>query len=92
VPPGREADVLASAFLAYPGTGIAYVAADVDALRGLRARCEAMGGALILERASVADKRALGVWGARRNVPRIARELKARFDPHGILAPGRFPA
>ncbi len=93
VPPGREAEYVAGGGIIYVGTGIAYrLDATIDELRVLRARCEDAGGALVLERASDADRRALGTWGRLRTPPRIARALKERFDPRGVLAPGRMPA
>lgn len=89
--PGHEADELTPGLVAFIGTGIAYVGRDAD-LRSKRAALEASGGALVLERASLEDKRALGVWGASRIPPAIARALKTRFDPSDVLAPGRMPA
>lgn len=92
VPPGRETDVVGADGVAFIGTGIAYTFADsLDALRSSRERCEAMGGALVLERASSERKRALGVWGAARGSGTVGRSLKERFDPQAVLAPGRMP-
>jgi glycolate oxidase FAD binding subunit len=95
LPPGREAAVIDGDAIAYAGAGTAFLfgdraGAEIDATRQ---RAEAMGGALVLERASTEQKRALGVWGERRATHRtVAASLKARFDPHGVLAPGRFAA
>jgi len=89
--PGHEADELAPSVIAYIGAGIAYIGGDVGRLRERRASLEAAGGALVLERGSLEDKRALGVWGTPRIPLAIARGLKARFDPRGVLAPGRMP-
>ena len=114
IPPGREADVVSGDGHAYVGTGIAFVFGDraPAELAALRERCEALGGALILERATVEQKRAVGVWRSDRAVPsatggqqavqtaaatqraaadRVASELKRRFDPRDVLAPGRMP-
>ncbi|HYR93693.1 MAG TPA: FAD-binding protein [Methylomirabilota bacterium] len=93
VRPGSESEVLSGSAVAHIGTGSAFVFGErsngqISALRG---RCEATGGALILERASTEQRRALGTWGAPRVPAAIARSLKARFDPHGVLAPGRLP-
>ena len=80
--------------LIYPGSGIAFVlsALDVDAFIRMRASLEAADGALIAERADVDFKRAVGgAWGRPRIPLRIARALKDRFDPQGVLAPGRVP-
>ncbi len=111
VPPGREPDFVGGDGLAYVGTGIGFVFGEraPAELVALRERCDAVGGALVLERATVEQKRAVGVWRTRQAVQgnheaaqrtsstpttastRIASELKRRFDPHDVLAPGRMP-
>jgi glycolate oxidase FAD binding subunit len=78
----------------YPGSGIAFVlsALDVDTFGRMRASLEAADGALIVERADAEFKRAAGgAWGRPRVPLAIARALKDRFDPRGVLAPGRVP-
>ena len=78
----------------YPGSGIAFVlsALDVDTFGRMRANLEAVDGALVVERADADFKRAVGgAWGRPRVPLAIARALKDRFDPHGVLAPGRVP-
>lgn len=68
VPPGREAEIVSGNGLAYVGTGIGFLfgeRAPAD-LIALRERCVAAGGALVLERATVEQKRAIGVWGERK--------------------------
>ncbi len=95
--PGREAEVFASEsgpLLAYPGTGIAYLFGELDPrrVRALRELVEPAGGALVIERAAPETRRAAGTWGTPRLPPAIARGLKGRFDPRGVLAPGRLPA
>ena len=67
-------------------------ALDVDTFGRMRASLEAADGALIVERADADFKRAVGgAWGRPRVPLAIARALKDRFDPHGVLAPGRVP-
>jgi len=78
----------------YPGSGIAFVlsALDVETFGRMRAGLEAADGALVVERADADFKRAVGgAWGRPRVPLTIARALKDRFDPHGVLAPGRVP-
>jgi glycolate dehydrogenase FAD-binding subunit len=78
----------------YPGSGIAFVlsALDVEMFGRMRASLEAADGALVVERADADFKRAVGgAWGRSRVPLNIARALKDRFDPHGVLAPGRVP-
>jgi glycolate oxidase FAD binding subunit len=90
VPPGLD---LSNALI-YPGSGIAFVLGEIpaDAFRSMRSALEVADGALIVERADAAFKDAVGgAWG-RPGLPlAIARALKHRFDPHGVLAPGRVP-
>jgi glycolate oxidase FAD binding subunit len=95
LPPGREATLIEGDAIAYVGAGAAFLFGDRPAaeIAQTRRRAEAMGGALVVERASPEQKRALGIWGsARAGHPSVAQDLKERFDPHGVLAPGRFPA
>ena len=94
VPPGREADLIDGDAVAYVGAGTAFLFGDREPreLAAMRQRAEALGGALVIERASAEQKRALGVWGDHRATHRtVSASLKQRFDPHGVLAPGRFP-
>ena len=78
----------------YPGSGIAFVMGDlsVEAFTRMRTSLEAADGALVIERADADFKRAVGgAWGRPRIPLAVARALKDRFDPHGVLAPGRVP-
>jgi glycolate oxidase FAD binding subunit len=83
-----------SSAVIYPGSGIAFALSqmDVETFGRMRASLEAADGALIVERADADFKRASGgAWGRARVPLAIARALKDRFDPHGVLAPGRVP-
>ena len=93
VPYGRETEILAGDGLAYVGAGTTYALGyrTAEDLSALRERCVAMGGALVLERAPIALKHAIGVWGRAQGSARVAKALKERFDPSGVLAPGRLP-
>ncbi len=78
----------------YPGSGIAFLLGAIapSAFTRMRASLEAAGGALIVERADAAWRRSVGgAWGRTRVPLGVARALKDRFDPHGVLAPGRVP-
>ena len=91
-PPPGQLDL--SDAVIYPGSGIAFRLQDLapDAFRRARDALEAVDGALIVERGSAEYKRAVGgAWGRPRVPFAIARALKERFDPHGVLAPGRMP-
>lgn len=78
--------------LVYPGVGTMHVfgTAGPGELRELRTLLEANGGALVVERAPTVLRRAVGTWGTPRTPEAIGRSLKARFDPNGVLSPGRF--
>jgi len=79
----------------YPGNSTAYLLRSIDraAFGKVRTSLEAVGGIAVLERASAEYKReAGGAWGAPRVPLGIAHALKERFDPRGVLAPGRMPA
>ena len=93
VPPGREIDLIAGDAHAYVGTGLAFLFGERsdDELRERRSKCESAGGALVIERASPRQRQSLGTWGTRRTPGRVAIGLKERFDPNGVLAPGRMP-
>jgi glycolate oxidase FAD binding subunit len=78
----------------YPGSGIAFLldATHPETFTRTRASVEAADGALVVERGTPEFKRAVGgAWGRQRVPAAIARSLKERFDPHGVLAPGRLP-
>ena len=79
----------------YPGNSTAYLLRSIDraTFTKVRASLEAAGGIAVLERSSAEYKReAGGAWGVPRVPLGIARALKQRFDPRGVLAPGRMPA
>ena len=79
----------------HAGHGIAYVRlsgpddALVAALDALREAAAATRGSVVVQDAPLALLSRLGVWGP---IPAldVMRRLKAQFDPHGILNPGRF--
>ena len=83
-----------SSAVVYPGSGIAFLL-DVtrpERFARMRANLEVADGALVVERGTPEFKRAVGgAWGRPRVPIAIARSLKQRFDPHGVLAPGRLP-
>jgi glycolate oxidase FAD binding subunit len=50
----------------------------------------AEGGSAVIEAAPLVVKERLDVWGARPAAFSLLKALKAKFDPGGILNPGRF--
>lgn len=91
--PGEPVEVYPANAVWYPGIEILYTLdeREPDDIRELRGAAEARGGAVVLERAPVEMKRAIGVWGTPRSPADIGRRLRALFDPRGVLAPGRMP-
>jgi glycolate oxidase FAD binding subunit len=82
--------------LARAGLGIVYALAEVEAREtaGLvtmaRQLAGELGGYVVIERAPIELKSRLDVWGEGRPDLALMRELKRKFDPQGILNPGRF--
>jgi len=65
---------------------------DADAVRALRGAAAARGWPVTLERADAATRSAVGIWGALpEGAARLARELRALFDPPAALASPLFP-
>ena len=96
-PPGATPPLEFAGYSAviYPASGTAYLlhAIDRSTFRRVRESLEALEGYAVLERAGPDYKReAGGAWGRARVPLPIARALKDRFDPRGVLAPGRMPA
>ena len=91
---GNDDELRAGDAVAFVGAGSAFLfgARSDEQLRVTRERVEADGGALVVERIVPARRRALGTWGALRAPAAIHQALKHRFDPNGVLAPGRIPA
>jgi len=89
-----EIEAAGAGICALPGIGVATaawaMAPDAKAVAALRSRCEAVGGAFILERAPMELKRMLGVWGANPGGFALMQRLKQQFDPSHVLNPGRF--
>ncbi len=81
--------------LAHAASGVVRIAvprADVVAplVGALRPGLEAVGGSLVVERATPAVKHAVDVWGDPGPGIALMRRVKETFDPAGLFAPGRF--
>ena len=59
-------------------------------VRRLRSLAAGLGGTLVVEAAPSPAKSAVDVWGPVGDDFELMRKLKAAWDPHGVLAPGRF--
>lgn len=84
-----------AAYRGSPAVGVGWVvlegaaAAVVTATEGLRAEAAAVGGTAVLVEAPDDVRHQLDVWGPATALD-LMRSVKQRFDPTGILAPGRF--
>jgi glycolate oxidase FAD binding subunit len=65
-------------------------AAQRALLSPLEAEIEKLGGSLVVARAPLALKRELDVWGRAGASLEVMRRIKQKFDPAGVLNPGRF--
>ncbi len=65
-------------------------ASAVAALQRAREALVALGGSLTLAAAPPAVRAGFDAWGAPPAAVEVMRRLKARLDPEGRLAPGRF--
>lgn len=86
LPPGSLARL-------HGGSGIGTVrlaAATTDVVKEIRARAEASKGYLTLLEAPLSLKKSMDVWGYSGSALGMMTAIKAQFDPHGVLSPGRF--
>lgn len=60
------------------------------ALRETRGEVEGEGGTVVVSHGPPALVREVGAWGDPGPALRLMQELKRRFDPAGVLNPGRF--
>jgi glycolate oxidase FAD binding subunit len=92
-PAGEPLEVYSANAVWYPGIEILYTLdeREPEDIRDLRRGAEEGSGAVVIEKAPVELKRALGTWGTPRSPVDIGRRLRAAFDPRGVLAPGRMP-
>jgi glycolate oxidase FAD binding subunit len=74
----------------FAGGTPADTAAAVAALTRARGAQVALGGTLTVAAAPPEVRAGFDPWGAPPAAVEVMRRLKARFDPDGRLAPGRF--
>jgi glycolate oxidase FAD binding subunit len=65
-------------------------AALLGALNSLRETVGRQGGTVVVLQSPPALRGQVDVWGAPGDALPLMRRVKAEFDPHGILNPGRF--
>lgn len=66
------------------------VGSAVDKVKRLRASVAAANGSLVIERAPAEVRRQSDAWGDIGSPDGLMRTIKARFDPKGLLNPGKF--
>jgi glycolate oxidase FAD binding subunit len=77
--------------IVYPGLGIVYALADsTEALPAIEDATRALPADLLLEALPEDARASRDVFGDPGPLASINRSLKQRFDPEGILNPGRF--
>lgn len=78
-----------------PGSGVVHARGSLESaasLRALRERAEALGGIASFERLPDEWRAELDVFGDAGRAGSLMAGIKRRFDPEGILNPGRFVA
>ncbi|MCH7606023.1 MAG: FAD-binding oxidoreductase [Chloroflexi bacterium] len=97
VPPGIAADPgfgrLWIMWWINPGSGVAAELDDsrmVGDIGRIRQMVSGLGGSVVVETAPPEVKRRIDVWGDLPEGIEIMRRIKEKFDPRGILNPGRF--
>jgi glycolate oxidase FAD binding subunit len=81
----------------HAGAGVTYVAlsggdeeARAQVVEELREIWVRRGGSVVLRQAPVQLKKRLDAWGPAGDYLGLTRRVKEKFDPRGILNPGRF--
>ncbi len=64
--------------------------AVAEVVRDVRRAVAVDGGSAVLLQAPAGMRRAVDAWGPAGDALGLMRRVKARFDPTGIMAPGRF--
>jgi glycolate oxidase FAD binding subunit len=96
VPSPLVADIVADLpdecdFVAQHGVGVVVATLDREHAVGLRSRAEAVGGSVVLLDGPLGWYDDPGPWGAPPPALDLQRRIVARFDPDGVLNPGRSP-
>ena len=81
----------------HAGTGVTYVGlsgggeeAQAAAIEELREIWVRRGGSVVVREAPPALKKTVEVWGPLGSRLELSRRVKEKFDPRGVLNPGRF--
>ncbi len=63
---------------------------QADVVKALRAEVARLQGTLIAQQCPASVKAGLDVWGTLKDGLPLMQQIKAKFDPAGIMNPGRF--
>jgi glycolate oxidase FAD binding subunit len=66
------------------------VESAVDKISRLRVSAASVNGSLVIEQAAAEVRRRSDAWGDIGSTAGLMRAIKSRFDPKGLLNPGRF--
>ena len=73
-----------------PAGGVNTEQPILDAIVKTRQIAHRYEGSAVVEQCQLPVKRQIDVWGDAPDSLAVMRSIKDRFDPHGILNPGRF--
>ncbi|MDR7572200.1 MAG: FAD-linked oxidase C-terminal domain-containing protein, partial [Armatimonadota bacterium] len=83
-------------YVAHAGVGTIWIRAELhraaEVFSAVGTVAASHRGHAVLAAAPAAVKRDLDIWGPPPPALAIMREIKQRFDPRGLLNPGRFVA
>jgi len=80
----------------HAGSGITYVTLGANipnresVIRAAREQVMVGGGSVVIRQAPIEVKQEVEVWGADAGALPLMRRVKERFDPDGMMNPGRF--
>jgi glycolate oxidase FAD binding subunit len=78
------------------GNGVLMISLDGDipnltkATRSLRQLVSSLNGNMVIQQAPPSIKSEIDVWGEIGSSLQMMKKLKSRFDPNGVMNPGRF--
>jgi glycolate oxidase FAD binding subunit len=64
----------------------------ITSIKQRRAMAQELGGTLFIEKALLAARQQMDAWGEVGASERLMKAIKEKFDPQGVLNPGRFVA
>jgi glycolate oxidase FAD binding subunit len=94
---GAERKGVAARITGHAGNGVTFVGlsgggeeAQIGLIEELREALDPRGGNVVVQRASATLKKRVDAWGPAGDKLLLTRRVKERFDPRGVLNPGRF--